>query len=223
MKSIYRSDTGRQVMEKWYVHFLDRLARLGIEVEEVKVDTRHGPTNVLVAGPPDAPPVLCFHGAMATAPAALVQIPALAKHFRIYFPDTVGQPGRSDERRLDWQGDEHGYWALDVIDQLGFESVTAFGVSLGGYVILRLASVAPERVERAVLWAPGGLIKPPLLPMFGLIWHGLAYNLRPSRARLEKILERTFTDLDDDFVSFFGDSLAHVHPDRRFPLSLIHI
>ncbi len=216
-KSIYKSDEGRRAMAHWYEHFV---ARLGTEVEFVQVETRFGQTNVLVTGPKDAPPLWCFHGAMASAPAALAQVPELARRFRIYFPDTVGQPGRSTEMRLDWQGLEHGHWVVDVLDGLGVSSIRAIGVSLGGYVLLRAAQVAPERVERAVFWVPGGLIKPSWKPMFGLIGAGLAYALFPSRARLERILSRTFTDMDDDYVSFFGDSLKHVHPDRRFPNTL---
>lgn len=220
MKSIYKTEHGRQTMDEWYDRFLERLRGRGATPEHVRVETRYGDTNVLVAGPANAPPLLCFHGAMATAPASLVQVSGLLEHFRVYFPDTVGQPGRSDHRRLDWQGDDHGHWALEVIDGLGMESVRAFGVSLGGYVILRLASIAPDRVERAVLWAPAGLARPPVASMLGLIWDGLMYSFRPSRSRLAKVLARTFTDLDDEFVDYFADSLAHVHPDRRFPTVL---
>lgn len=220
MKSIYKSEEGRRVMEEWYERFLGRLAARGTPADEIRVETRHGDTNVLVAGPEDAPPIVCFHGAMSSAAAALVHIPALLDHFRVYFPDTIGQPGRSDHRKLNWQGEEHGWWAIDVIDGLGMDKVHTLGVSLGGYVSLRLASLAPDRVERAVLWAPGGLVKPAIAPMFGLIWDGLAYNISPSRKRLEKVLRRTFTDLDDDYVAFFADTLKHVHPDRRFPAIL---
>ncbi len=220
MKSIYKSDEGRIAMEVWYERFLARIEERGQSVEHVTVATRFGDTNVVVGGPADAPPLVCFHGAMASAPAALVQIPQLLDTFRIYFPDTVGQPGRSDDTRLDWQGDGHGWWAADVLDGLEFERANIFGCSLGGYVAVRLMSVAPERVKRAVLWVPAGFAKSPVGPMLGLMWDGLVYNLRPSRARLEKILSNTFTDLDDDFVEFFAASLKHVHPDRRFPAVL---
>ncbi len=220
MKTIYKSDHGQQTMEKWYEHFLGKLDTHGVETEEQRVHTRYGETNVLFAGPVNATPLVCFHGAMASAPAGLAQIPDLARHFRIVFPDTIGQPGRSDHRRLNWRADEHGWWALDVLDALEMTAVNAFGISLGGYVILRLASVAPERVGKAALWAPGGLANPPFTKMFGLIWDGLMYNVRPSRPRLERVLERTFTDLDEDYVAFMGDSLEHVHPDRGFPAIL---
>lgn len=220
MKSIYKSDEGRAVMSRWYDRFLDRLAAGGQTVEHVAVETRFGSTNVVVGGPEDAPPLVCFHGAMASAPAALVQVPQLLKNFRVYFPDTVGQPGRSDDTRLDWQGDDHGWWAADVLDGLGMERAAVLGCSLGGYIALRLIHVAPERVERAVLWAPAGFTRSPIGPMIGLIWNALIYNVWPTRKRLERILSNTFTDLDDDFVEFFADSLKHVHPDRRFPAVL---
>ncbi len=220
MKSIYKSEAGERAMAAWYEHFLERLTEQGVEVGHQMVSTRFGETNVMTAGPSNATKLVCFHGVMSTAPAALAQIPALCEQFRIYFPDTVGQPGRSDHRRLNWRGEEHGWWAVDVLDGLEMETINALGVSLGGYVVLRLAQVAPERVSRAALWAPGGLTTPPWTDMFGLIWDGLAYNLRPTRSRLEKVLERTFTDLDEDYVSFFADSLEHVHPDRGFPAVL---
>jgi pimeloyl-ACP methyl ester carboxylesterase len=217
-KSIYRSDEGRSRMALWYQHFLDRLGH--DDIEHVDVDTRYGPTHILAAGPEDAPELWCFHGAMATAPAALAQLPGLLERFRVYFPDTVGQPGRSDERRLDWQGDEHGHWLVDLLDAMQRDSICAFGVSLGGYVVLRGAAVAPERIGRAVLWAPGGLVKPPASAMWGLIGAGLAYAVRPTQRNLERVLSKTFTELDQDYVDYFADSLKHVHPDRRFPKPL---
>jgi pimeloyl-ACP methyl ester carboxylesterase len=218
VRSIYKSDEGREVMSEWYDHFLDRLGRE--RLEHVDVETRFGTTHVLIGGPREAPPLWCFHGAMATAPAALAQIPSLLEHFRVHFPDLVGQPGRSDETRLNWQGDEHGHWLVDVLDAFDVERATALGVSLGGYVVLRGASVAPDRIDRAVLWVPAGLVNPPLIRMIRVMWSGLAYAIFQNRSRLEAILGDMFTDFDDDYVEFFADSLAHVHPDRRFPATL---
>ncbi len=217
-KSIYRTEEGRASMARWYQHFVDQLDRK--DLESLEVETRYGKTHVLVGGPKDAPPLWCFHGAMSSAPAALSQVPDLLNRFRVFFPDTIGQPGRSDERRLDWQGEEHGHWVVDILDALKVDRIRALGVSLGGYVILRAASIAPERIERAVLWVPGGVVKPSKRGMFGLIWAALVYSMFPSQQRLSRILERTATDLNDDFVAFFGDSLKHVHPDRRFPATL---
>ena len=120
----------------------------------------------------------------------------------------------------DLPGLEHGYWIVDILDGFGLESVSALGCSLGGYVLLRAAQVAPERIGRAALWVPGGVIKPSYSNMFGLIGAGIMYSLRPTTARLERMLAPMFTDIDDEYVAFMGDSLAHVHPDRRFPATL---
>lgn len=216
--SIYRTELGRETMADWYQHFLELLGP--DEIEFMEVPTRYGKTNILVTGDPDAPPLWCFHGAMSSAPAALAQVQGLKGSFRIHFPDTVGQPGRSEESRLDWQGEDHGHWVVDILDALGVSKIDAFGCSLGGYVVLRAAQVAPARIQRAGLWVPAGLVKPPVAPMLGLIGAGLLYAVRPSRRRLERILERTTTDLDDTYVGFMADALAHVHADRRFPALL---
>lgn len=216
-RSIYKSDEGREKMRGWYEHFCQKLEQMGHPLTHREVSTRHGATNVVIGGPPDAPPLWCFHGAMASAPAALMHLPALLEDYRVHFPDTVGQPGRSAERLLDWQGEGHGEWVIDVLDAFGADQVTALGASLGGYVVLRAAQRAPERIARAVLWTPGGLIKPSMRQMGGLIFDGLRYALSPSPAKLERVLSRTLTENDDEYTAFFADSLAHVHPDRRFP------
>lgn len=214
-RSIYKTDDARQTMARWYEHYVGKLDKY--EVEFAEVDTRFGKTNVLITGPEDAPPLWCFHGAMASAPMALDQVPQLVDNFRIYFPDTPGQPGRSDETRLDWQGDDHGHWVVDVIDQMGFDTIQACGVSLGGYVILRCAAVAPERIDTAVLWVPGGLVKGHFSSMLGLIWDGLAYAMFKNPDRLLKIMDRNFTEYTQEGADYFSDSLKHVNPDRRFP------
>ena len=217
-RSVYKTQEGRRAMARWYDHFLARAGRQDVRFEQVQ--TRYGRTNVLLAGSPDSPPLWCFHGVMANASAGLSQIHALADSMQIIFPDMIGQPGRSDEAYMSWQGEDHGHWALDVMDAMGHQAIDAFGVSLGGYVILRAASLAPERVRRAALWAPGGLIKGHMGDMWSLILAGLAYAIRPTPDRLKRIMDKNFTSVDEDWAGFFADSLRHVHPDRRFPATL---
>lgn len=217
-KSIYKSDAGRQTMARWYEHFLLKSGRSDIRFKQVQ--TRFGQTQILVAGDEEAPPLWCFHGAMANASVGFSQIHKLADSFQIFFPDMIGQPGRSDETYMDWQGLAHGQWVLDILDALEIESIRAFGVSLGGYVVLRSASLAPARIERAALWVPGGVIKGHMGDMLSLIFAGLAYAIRPTPERLARIMEKNFTSMDEDWAGYFGDSLAHVNPDRRFPATL---
>lgn len=217
-RSIYKSEEGRATMAAWYGRFLEGIGRADVRSLEVK--TALGRTHILVAGDPEAPPLWCFHGVMANAAVGLSQIHALADHFQIFFPDMIGQPGRSDETYMDWQGDTHGRWLIEVLDALKIDKISAFGVSLGGYVVLRAASLAPERIQRAALWAPGGVIQGHKGDMLSLIFNGLLYAIKPTPQRLRLIMDKNFTSADERWLSFFGDSLRHVNPDRRFPATL---
>ncbi|MEM6532589.1 MAG: alpha/beta hydrolase [Myxococcota bacterium] len=217
MKSIYRSDEGRRTMARWYSRFIERL---GVPTESLEVETRHGRTHILVAGAPENPPLWCFHGANSSAASALAQVPSLLDAFRVYFPDTVGQPGRSADERLDWQGDAHGEWVLDVLDRLNIEQVHTLSMSLGGYIVLRTASLAPERIGRSVLWVPGGLVKPPVLPMLSLMGAAVIYGMSPTRERFARLMQRTVTDEDPMTVDFMSDAFRYVFADRRFPRPL---
>lgn len=59
MKSIYKDSTCEQKMLQLYDELL---SNLNIEYEEIIVNTRFGPTHVLVAGDKNAPPIMTIHG-----------------------------------------------------------------------------------------------------------------------------------------------------------------
>lgn len=48
---IWESTVGRDRLNDWYDHFLDKI---DVSTESVFVDTRHGQSHVLIAGPEDA-------------------------------------------------------------------------------------------------------------------------------------------------------------------------
>ena len=85
------------------------------------------------------------------------QIPALAKHFRVYALDTVGQPGKSAPNPLSYLNDEYWQWLTDIIDALHIEKAHFMGISTGAWKIIRMAISAPERVGKVVLLSPMGL------------------------------------------------------------------
>lgn len=212
--SVYRNDRAREVMADWYQRFIDELSA---PVQFEQVETTFGRTNVLLTGPTDAPKLLCFHGAMGSAASALSLIESLVPHFRIVFPDTVGQPGRSAETYLPLRGDSYGRWAVDVLDGLGIESVRCLGVSMGGYIALKLAQLAPERIEALSLWVPGGLVNGSARDGLRLAWATLALYLWPGDARFRRLYDELFTDFDATFFDFYGDTLSSLKMDRRMP------
>jgi len=149
-----------------------------------EVSTRWGPTWVLEAGPRDAPPLLFLHGIATHSPAYDHEINGLSTRFRVFAPDIPGQPGRSIERTLPFQGRAYGDWATDLLDALGLEAVHVAGFSMGGYATLKLAEAAPERVRRAALIVPLGLAPGRLATIPRFLLNQVLYRLRPTPDRL---------------------------------------
>jgi len=151
---LYRSEAGFNAIMEWYE---DTLAKIEVPVEPVYVETRFGRTHMLAAGPADAEPVLLVPGVAGCAPLWRRQIPDLARHFRVYALDIPGQPGRSDPNPPSFLNDDYSDWLRDVLDGLGHERAHVAGVSVGGWVALRFAIAAPERVLKVAMLGPTGL------------------------------------------------------------------
>ncbi|MGZ6792948.1 MAG: alpha/beta fold hydrolase, partial [Mycobacteriales bacterium] len=83
-------------------------------------------------------------------------LPLLARTCTVVAPDLLGH-GASDKPRADYSIGGFANGMRDLMVVLGVERATVVGHSLGGGVALQLAYQYPERVERLVLVAAGGL------------------------------------------------------------------
>jgi len=81
----------------------------------------------------------------------------LARHYRVYAPDTIGDLGKSASTKLRYDSDDHSRWLNEVFEQLGLASARVAGISEGGAVALRFALTFPKRVDRLALLAPASL------------------------------------------------------------------
>jgi pimeloyl-ACP methyl ester carboxylesterase len=170
-RSIYKTPAGQQAVMALY----DRiLAQWPGSTERLWIETRFGRTHVLAQGPKEACPLVLLHGAGANALAWGADVPEFARHFRVFAVETPGEPGRSCQERIPWEGAGIVEWLEDVLAGLGADraagalapgpaaQVLLAGVSQGGYIALRFASAHPERVKALALLAPGGVapVKP---------------------------------------------------------------
>ena len=69
-KTIYRSAEGKAKIIALYDDFI---TQLGIEHEDINVETRYGSTHVLAIGPVEAPPLIFFHGGNSLNPFELTK------------------------------------------------------------------------------------------------------------------------------------------------------
>jgi len=152
--SIYKTKQGEKIVKDLYDQ---QVKSIGIEYEDLYVDTRFGKTHVIKTGKPNGKPLLFFHGGNSTAPYSLKQNIYLMKDYQVFAPDIMGHPGKSDQTVLSPNTLEYGEWASDVIDSLGFEQIICMGGSFGGGVLAKLMCVSPEKISKAVLVVPSGL------------------------------------------------------------------
>ncbi|WP_080797308.1 alpha/beta fold hydrolase [Arabiibacter massiliensis] len=186
MKSIYKSASGKRAVLDLYD---EQMARIGCPFEDVYVDTAFGRTHVVVTGNPDGIPVLSFHGGNSTTAHNLVTSPFLLRgDFRVFAVDTIGHPGKSDETCLPASGYAYGEWASQVIDGLGFPRMRCIGGSFGAGILAKLMCVAPEKVERAVLFVPSGIKNAPLLNSASMMGPMIMYMLTHQESWFVKTL-----------------------------------
>ena len=75
--TIFVDDDAKGRMTKWFDTFHSSLP---FPTEQRFVDTPEGRTHVLVAGPADAPPLVCLHGALATSAHVLPELGNCVDH-----------------------------------------------------------------------------------------------------------------------------------------------
>ena len=154
------------VLETWPVPF-----------QELDVPTRFGMTHVIVSGPKDAPPLVLLHGYMATAMMWALNIGDFSQRHRVYAIDTMGQPGKSIPAEPIRSAADYVAWLTSTLDALHLDRVNLVGQSFGGWLALKYAIAAPERVQKLALLSAGGIL--PIAMQFRL--RGMLMMLVPAR------------------------------------------
>jgi len=104
-------------------------------------------------GDASAPPVVCLHGVNAHGRRfRKLADERLTNRFRVLAPDLRGHGG--SEWEPPWTIATHAHDVLETLDEAGVRSAVWIGHSFGGRLLLELAALAPERIERAVLLDP---------------------------------------------------------------------
>ena len=168
--------------ERYLAAYDETLSQWPVAVGTTTVGTRLGPTHVIEAGAPDAPPLVLLHGMAVSATSWDANIAPLARRFRTIAPDTVGDVGRSTVERQPKNPKDLADWLCDVLDALGVGRAHVMGLSYGGMLALDFAHRHPDRVDRLVACSPGGI-----LPLRKL-WLARTFSLLfwPSRGRFER-------------------------------------
>jgi pimeloyl-ACP methyl ester carboxylesterase len=107
--------------------------------------------------------VVLLHGIAGCSATWDAVLPRLAARHTVVAPDLLGH-GESAKPRGDYSLGAYASGVRDLLAVLGHDRVTVVGHSLGGGIAMQFAYQFPERTERMILVAPGGL-GPEVTPM----------------------------------------------------------
>jgi pimeloyl-ACP methyl ester carboxylesterase len=174
MKTIYKSVEGRRKIIDLYDK---QLSRLSMHFADVWVDTAYGKTHLIETGNLNGIPLLVFHGGNATTASCLCACDFLMKDCHIFAVDTIGHPGKSAETCLSAANYDYGKWASQIIDKLGFKSISLFGGSFGAGIAAKTLCVSPEKINRAVLYVPAGIKNAPAINSLNMMFPMIMYRI----------------------------------------------
>lgn len=153
--SMFRTPEGQA---RYFAAYDATLALWPVPVHSRNVPTRFGLTHVHTCGPEDAPPLLLLPGQAISSTMWYPNIEALSQAHRVYALDVLGDMGKSVSTRPFKQPTDFADWLNDLLDELRLEQTYVAGLSYGGFIALRLALSAPQRVRKLVLMAPASLL-----------------------------------------------------------------
>ncbi len=122
---------------------------------DIQFVTIHGHRRAFVRTG-SGPVVLLLHGLGCDHTTWEPVIDSLAKRYTVIAPDLLGH-GSSDKPRADYSLGGFANGMRDLLTVLGVDRVTVIGHSFGGGVAMQFAYQFPERTERLLLVATGGL------------------------------------------------------------------
>jgi len=166
-----------------------------VQVRTERLVVGEGEVRLLRAG--SGPPLLFLHPAGGGG--WMPFLDGLSSRFDVLAPDHPGFDESATNPEVEGV-DDLVYHYLRLLDQLGIETATVVGASLGGWIAAELAVHSPHRVDKLVLLSPAGLRIPEAPPadLFAapperipeLLFHdpSIAAGLMPDEPSLDDII-----------------------------------
>jgi pimeloyl-ACP methyl ester carboxylesterase len=147
-------------------------------MDSLELALSSGSLHALQMGPPRGAPVLCVPGLSANARSFDALAARLAARGRRVIALDLAGRGRSPARAPGSHGwKRHAEDVLEVAGKLGFATVDLVGHSMGAFVSMQAAALAPAQIARLVLIDGVGPPEPAVIPpiLAGLERLGLVY------------------------------------------------
>lgn len=214
-KSIYKSQEAKEILLKLYD---EKLNSIQIEYEDIYIDTSFGKTHIIVTGNQDNRPLVLLHGINAGAPVALEAIKNLRDNYRIFAIDTIGQTTKSAENRLNTKDDSYGKWLSETLDKLKIEKAPIIGISYGAFLLQKIMSFSPKKVEKGIFVVPAGIVNGSFIKLLRqLMFPLIKYLFSKSEKHLLQFMKSFYSDSDEYAITFQKSMLLGTVLDFRSP------
>lgn len=121
------------------------------------VETAGLRTRFVEAGNPGNPALVLIHGTGGHWEAFCANIGPLSEHFHVFALDLMGC-GFTDKPDKPYEISGYVDQVIGFMDAMKIDRASFIGVSLGSWVVTRIASQFPGRTDRVILVAPSGLL-----------------------------------------------------------------
>ncbi len=167
-----------EVMDAYYAR---QLRRFDFRYQTRMVETDYGTTHLLATGRQGAPPIILLHGRSLNATLWCDYLKTFSDRYRVYAIDILGEGGKSAPQHPFTWGSGYARWMTQVLDALEVDQAHLIGMSFGGWLAMKLAIHAPERVRALSLLAPAGFV----WASAGFVWLGMraGMSMRLEHAR----------------------------------------
>ena len=135
------------------------LKAIGMKSEYVQV----GPHRIHYWTAGEGPPLVLVHGVASSAADWTPLFHKLKQSHRIYAPDLLGYGDSDAPRDSDYSVATQTDIVRGFLDAMHLQQPDVAGVSMGGWIALKLAAEHPDRVRRLVLISSAGLAFPTTL------------------------------------------------------------
>ncbi len=219
---VYKDQSSRDKI----LGFYDRaMEDLNVQYHEEYLETSYGTTHIVIAGDDTKPPVFTVHGGNGITPLNLKLFLPLLRDHCLITPDVIGMPGKSTPyRTLNTNKDDYGRWLVEILDILKLDKIPFVVSSYSSAMLLSLAQVAPQRIEKAALVVPSGIAHGSLMPILSsMTVPMLKYYFVQSDRSFKKIMQLMATEDDEQMEEFFKLMMSsykmEMKPPREFSKS----
>jgi len=216
-ESIYRSSEKKQEILNLYQEKLDSL---NMNYKSEYISTKYGETHVVIIGDRLKPALVLIHGSNGNSAIVIEPLLKLTETHCIYAIDVIGQPNKSSELRPSMKDLSYGIWLDEVLDSLKLINSVIYGMSFGGFILIKLLLQNSKRVSEAILHVPAGIVNGnPLVGIFKIFLPMKKYIKTGDQKSFDMFLSTAFTEPDDFAKRFLSLVLRSLKMDfTQIPL-----